>query len=317
MPSKWYRRNLRNNISQKQVSVIYNIRKEIFTDSGKEFINKIQKEVYKILDSITLRMELDKVLLLASDLNNSLKNKKNALELLKRIEHSVLSIIDNIACRIDLGIVLQRIHYVRELINKLSDMDSIFCTSYDGPIANMILEIFTMLGKSVDIDNIHKSILSVYDLINKSIKNQEYIRDLEKITITIFENIACRIDLGIITQRIVYLQEVISKIDKDSECIFYNSYISQEIINIITLFSNINTNKNDIIIEIDKINDKIKSLHDVLSKQIECINILKESETLTLSIVDNLVCRIDLGIVTNRIIYLQGLIKKVQTYEYI
>lgn len=317
MPSKWYRRNLRNNIVKKE---IYNgfIQKTIFTDKGKQLINKIQQDIFKIIDSITLRIELDKVILLASDLHNSLKSKKDALELLKRIEESVISIIDNIACKIDLGIVLQRIHYVRDLIHKISDMDISCCTSYDGPYADMILDIFTMLGKSVDIDKIHKSILEVYEVINTSIKNQEYIRDLEKITINIFENIASRIDLGIINQRILYLQEIINKIDKNSDCIFYNSHYSQEIIHIITLISKIHSsspaNTNEIHIQLDKINDKIKLLHNTLSVQVDCINILKESETLTLSIIDNLVCRIDLGIVTNRVIYLKELINKIQKY---
>jgi hypothetical protein len=309
MPSKWYKRKLKTNERPNQIHPIKVVNNSIISSNGTLTLNKIQDDVYKIIDSITLRMELDKVLVLATDFRDKIKTQKDALDLIEQIEGLVFSIIDNIACRIDLGIVKQRITYLKDLITK---MNPVCCIEYEGPFADMILEIFTMLSKAIDIDVVKTSLESVYGTIHKSVLNDQYIREAERIMINIFDNIACRIDLGIITQRINYVLEIIKKVD--DTCILYNTEYSQEIINIITTISKIGSSSTDIVTEMDTIKIKIQLLHNVLYKQVECMNTIKESETLLLGIIDNIVCRVDLGIVNNRLIYLQNMIDKIKAY---
>jgi hypothetical protein len=311
MPSRWYKRNLRaGNNSQKQHNpiIILQSNKGILTQSGILTIKRIEQDVYKIIDSITIRMEIEKVLELATNFHTTIKTRQDAYDLIQEIEEIVLGIIDNIAGRIDLGIVTCRIQYLKDLIAK---MDSTCCINYDGPFADMILEIFTMLGKAVDLDGIQSAMQSVYSSINKSVKNEEYIREAEQIIIGIFQNVSDRVDLGIVTCRIQYLQDLITKIDKD--CILYNTLYSQEIINIIGLISKIGQTA-DIIIELQQIEGRIQLLHTVISKKVDCLNVIKESETMILSIIQNMTDRVDLGIVTCRLQYLQGILQKVQEF---
>ena len=308
MPSTWYKRNLRSTKKQPICIQQKTLKTSIITEKGILTIKRIEQDVYKIIDSITIRMEIEKVLELATNFHTTIKTRQDAYDLIQQIEQIVLGIIDNIAGRIDLGIVTCRIQYVKDLIAK---MDPTCCVNYDGPFADMILEIFTMLGKAADLDGIQSAMLSVYTTINKSVKNEEYIREAEQITIGIFQNVSDRVDLGIVTCRVQYLQELIKKIDKD--CIFYNTLYSQEIINLIGLISKIGLTS-DIVVELQQIEQRINELHTQLRKKVDCLNVVKESETMILSIIQNMTDRVDLGIVTCRLQYLQGLLQKVQEF---
>ncbi len=318
MPSKTYKRQLRINSSRIQSSIITNnlirnnIKKNILSNNGILTISKIQNDIYHILDSIALRIQIDDILQMTTSLYSIIKTRDDLFNLISQIEELSLSIVQNIADRIDLGIVLQRITYLKNLI---SQMDPTCCINYDGPIANMILDIFNLLSNAIDINTIQNNIQNVYNIIHKTIINEEYVREAEQITLGIVQNIADKIDLGIVLQRILYLQNIISRVDND--CIFYDFNYGLQIINIISLISNIgneNRSENDIISELNRICSNISNLHSELHKRIECINIVKESENVTLSIIDNISNRIDLGIICQRIEYLQKLINRVKSF---
>jgi hypothetical protein len=315
MSSHRYKRQLRNNSSRllSRCSTVISVstkKSSVLSPNGILTIDKLEQDVYKIIDAITLRMELDKVLEIATTFRDIVKTRADAFDLIIRIEELVLSIIGNFADRVDFGIITCRIQYLKGLIE---DMDPTCCINYDGPFADMILEIFTMLGQAVDIGFVQGSMENIYNIIHRNVLNEQYIREAEDIIIGIVQNIADRVDLGIISCRLVYLQDLISKVDND--CIFYNSLYGGEIISIIDMISKVGSGTSSgVIDDLVKVCDRLQILHSDLSLKVNCITVVKEAEELSLSIIGNLVDRVDLGIISCRLMYLQDIIGRVKAF---
>jgi len=317
MPSRSYRRLLRNGgFTFSSTPVIigntfsvggggagggrYNI-----PINGIKTINNIEDDINKIIDSITDKIEFDKIITMASALDDIFKNKQKTLDLIINIEITVLSIIGNIADRIDLNIVLRRIEYVKGLINQL---DPTCCISHDGPIAKAILEIIDMFSNLVDMDVICNSITDVNKILQDNIKNQEYIKTAEELLLSIIQNISNNVYYGIIIQRVKSFQDLIKKIDEN--CIFYNATYSNEVLDIITLLSSPNLFSDNII---DSVCKKIESLHSDIFKQVRCMEMIQESEELLCSILQNISDRVDLSIVLRRIDYFKEYLSKIKS----
>ena len=323
MPNRHYRRKLTNDNNTNAANVMYGllnintyqnnvVDNNIITYSnlispyGILTLEKIQNDINDIIDSITLKMEFDKIIDMASTLQTALKSKEDLLVLIDNIEKTVLSIIQNLADRVDLNIVLRRIEYLRELIDEL---EPTCCVSYEGPIAELILEIIDMFAKLVPIEDITTSISNVHYIINNTLKNDEYIRNAEEYLLSILQNISDCIPYGIIITRIQCLKEIIDKID--DTCIFYNSSYANEFMDIINILSVPDLFTNN---QYDTVCKKIESLHSDIFKKVRCMELIKESEELLCSIIQNIIDRVDLNIAIRRIEYLKDILNKIITF---
>lgn len=297
MASRHYRNNLRNKkVDTRSCAIVVTT---VLSSSGRLRVGQIQTDIFDIINAITLQKEIDKIVTMATELYKTIKTKVDLLNLIQRIEEVVISIITNVAGRVGLDIVLRRIQYLKELVGQL---EPTCCIKFDGPYTNMVLEIITMLADAVDISKVHTSMFGVYENIHGAVLNEEYICQAQQILLSIFQNLADRVSLDIIQRRIVYLQEVVAKIN--TNCLFYEAALSQEVIDIITMISKIGSN-GDIVTELDKITVFAQSLYNKLYKRVECINVVKDSETLILSIIGNFVDRVNLDIIVRRLTYLQ------------
>jgi hypothetical protein len=288
-------------------NIVYNNKDNIaiVSQNGRKIIDKIEKDVFAIIEAITLQIELDKVCEMANTFYNSLKSKSQMLELVDNLEDLSLSIICNIVDKVELGIINCRIQYLKEVISKL-DPDCVI--EYDKNMADTLLDIFNMISNSANIDNVKTKMENIYNILHQNVLNEDYIKQAEDITIGIFQNIADRVDLGIISCRLMYLQNIISKID--NECLIYDSTYSKEIVSIIEVLSKINytTGNNG---ELETVCNRIQLMNNTLSKRVEFIDFITEAEGLILSIICNIVDRVDLGIVSCRLMYLQAKIKQI------
>jgi hypothetical protein len=314
MPSRWYRTNLRNKANDlNRYQALFITSDRIFDATTVEnvpdtfSIVKIQDDILKIIESIALRTELDKVLTAVTDVRNTIKTKVDLLELITTIENLVLSIITNIANRVSLDIVLQRIRYLKELVDKL---EPTCCVSYDGPYVSMLMDIFTMIIEAININDIQTSMSTVYNKIHKSVENICLIEQAEELVVGILQNLANRVSLDIVKQRILYLQEILTRIDED--CFFYCSKWANQILEIMDLLTQIGSSGSGIVAELDTIIIKTQAFYNVLFLKKECARIVKESEALVLSIIDNLANRVSLDIISQRLTYLQEILRRAQ-----
>jgi hypothetical protein len=321
MPSRTYRRLLRNwgftfsstpviignpySNGSSRVGNGNGIARYNISINGIKTINNIEDDINTIIDSITEKIEFDKIISMASALDDILKDKQKTLDLICNIETTILSIINNVADRVDLNIVLRRIEYVKDLINQL---EPTCCISYDGPISIAILEIIDMFSKLVDMDVICNSITNVNKTLQDNIKNQEYIKTAEELLLSILQNISDNVYYGIIIRRVESFQELIKKIDE--KCIFYNPKYSNEILDIIILLSSPKLFSDNIIETVCK---KIEALHSDIFKQVRCMEMIQESEQLLCSILQNISDRVDLSIVLRRIDYFKENLTKIKS----
>lgn len=322
MPNARYRRKLRNNYRSNEYGVMTSLSmadtysphvvdntitySNLLSPNGILTLEKIQNDINDIIDTIALKMEFDKVIEMASTLQSALKSKEDLLILIDNIENTVLSIIQNLADRVELNIILRRIEYLRTLIDEL---EPTCCVSYEGPIAELILEIIDMFSKLAPIEDITTSISNVHYIINNTLKNDEYIRNAEEYLLSIIQNIADNVSYSIIILRIHCLKEIVDKID--DTCIFYNSAYMNEIINIINILSIPELFTNGIY---QIVCEKMEALHSDIFKKVRCMELVKESEELLCSIIQNITDRVDLNIAIRRIEYLKTILDQIKNF---
>jgi len=305
MALRRYRHNLRNHISGGS-SIYINTSNSssnsvtIFTSTGRLKIKDIQTAICNIINSITIRMEIDQIMTIATNLRSQVKTQSDLLKLVIQIENLVSTVFSNQPTAITA--ILQIIQRLKDDINQYEPS---CCANYlDSSIFDKLNIILTMISDAINATAIQTGMESIYGEIHKTVMNEEYIRRAEEAVMGIFQNIADKVDFGIIKQRISYVQDLVSKINKD--CMLYNSVLSLEIYGIVDMFVTV-TNDN-FKTELDKIQIRIQALYNKLYKTTECLRLIKEAETLVLSIIQNIIDRVSFDIVTRRLTYLQGLL---------
>ncbi len=176
----------------------------------------IQQQILDIIEAVTIQMKFEDIFQMAVRLEEYIDKKVEITRILDNIEQTVTSIIGNVTQRIDLGIVIKRITYLRELIAKIAEADPTFEYSYDNSVSTLLFDIIQCITDEFNPEKLKAVILDMQAnmeaqcaLFYENTELIKTIRDCEPIIISIIENITNRVDLNLVLNRIYYLQELI------------------------------------------------------------------------------------------------------------
>jgi hypothetical protein len=219
MPSRHYRRHLiNNNKTHNYIHNKYLINHSINLqndnnnnndNNNKSLLHTIQQYFLDIIDAIILYSDMNIAIQQLHSLITLIKSKEDIYLLLDNIENTLLSIICNISDGVNVGIISDRIQYLRELLSKLPDD----CTDYDY-YGKYIFSIIDSITNSVDFNTVYSNIINIQSLIQNDL-NQTLYNQLNLIQTTIISiicNISDGVNIGIISDRIQYLNTLINAI---------------------------------------------------------------------------------------------------------
>lgn len=301
MASLRHRRNVRD-LSYQTATIFYQNTNPVtgaLTCIAVDPFESIKNQITNIIDAVSIQMNYELIINMAKSLVSVIQSNKEALQVICTIEKTIYSIIDNLTSAVEANIIIQRIIYVKELIVRLESLDPICCFSYEGPIQEALLDIITMFGRMINIQEIALKIQEMHTTVTTNINSLDYIDQAEELIISIVENISSGIEYNIIVSRVEYLKEIISKID--DKCVFYNTCISDDIFILIDMIINKDSYEN-IIVFSRKITT---NLHDKL----KCAETLKDVENIIISILENITNGVELSIVYTRVQYFTSLIE--------
>ncbi len=189
----------------------------------KNFMEEVKYRIYMIIDSITEKIALENVLSMAKTIQEKIKAKDDIVQLVKLMESTTLSIIENIINRKNIDVVLTRINFIKELLEKTEDMDLSFMPVYNETITTLIVEMVNALTSRESIDLIISYVKDTSKYINSYVaaigplpeKNRiivEILNRCETLTISIVQNIIDKADINIIITRTKYLKSVIDSV---------------------------------------------------------------------------------------------------------
>lgn len=208
MPSKKYRRKLRNPYYKNSITYIIDKNTDIYpvyaVECESELV-KTQNYFYKILDMIIQHNDFT---IIVSDLQNIIKTTQSIVDYYKIIdiiEKNLISVVCNISDNINPGIIQSRIDYIKSYIDQLPPG----CMKI-SPISDMLLEVINSIINSVDFSIVTTNINNIQKLINKTYGEITYINHIQDNILSIICNISDNTNSAIISERVQYLKEIIS-----------------------------------------------------------------------------------------------------------
>jgi len=310
MAARYYRRKLRNYNCYEEfpIDILTNTNtKQKILLSVEDLISFKDAEhlLFSAINHIQLQFNFTEALKEADKLQKAIKTKADVVKLFYTIQEITFSIMDNIIAKDELGIVLERLKYLQSIVEGLPPNPFVF----EGDIPNTITEILGLLLKvlnnnassSKDFTTVISAINSLQNVIDKNLKNVEYVRVAEEVLLGILDNIIARDELGIVLERLGYLREVASKMTDSPGCYFKPmADMMLEIVNMIT------TGR-----DFDVIQNRLRVISKYISEQKYVIDTVKDFYRLLPDIMQNIIDRVELPIVLERLAYLSQTIEKI------
>lgn len=168
-------------------------------------VETIQQYLFETIDSI----------ILYSDINNSIREIKLLIDLissteevfvlLDKIENTIESIVTNLGDDVSIGIIHQRITYVRTLLSTLP-------ANYNNysEISLLILDIIESIAGCFDLNTVYRNVSYIEHLMKTD--DDDRIKDIHHTILSIITNIGNGVSNFIINERINYLQTLIKKL---------------------------------------------------------------------------------------------------------
>lgn len=178
----------------------------------------IKLRIFDIIEAVTMKVSFDKIIEMAKDLDEFIDTKVKIIKLIQTIENTIYSIIGNITQRIEYQLILTRIDYVKELIDKINTVDNTFALTYENMIVGVLMDILQSITEKFNYDVLTKLIVDLQTSIKDQVASLEDTQNINLITtiekcepiiISIIENISRKVDLNIILNRIYYLQDIL------------------------------------------------------------------------------------------------------------
>ena len=193
MPNRHYRKSVKRLINRGFES--------------KNEMNTIQQYFFDIIDYIILYSDMSISIKEIQSLIKIISSKEEVYILLDKIESIIESIIMNMNEDISVGIIHDRITYVRGLLSSLPDnLDNYTEISF------LILNIIESITKSLDFNTVYSNIIYIQQLMTTDMEIYESIQLIQFTILSIITNIGDGESIFVINERINYLQTLINKL---------------------------------------------------------------------------------------------------------
>jgi hypothetical protein len=161
-----------------------------------------------IIDSIDNQIEIHKIVEDADKIIQMFSKKEEVFQILDLIETNLIGIICNIADNTPLRIIECRIQYLKKLVEDLPP-------EYDdyGQLGCMVYNIIDLIKDEFNYNVVIENIDLLHTKLEKDVKMINEFNELRDTLFSIINNIKDNTPLRIIECRIIYLKDLISKIE--------------------------------------------------------------------------------------------------------
>lgn len=165
-------------------------------------------------------------------------------------------------------------------------------------VQKLILNIIDMISTKMEINEIIIQTNAILNTLDPSIQMYDLLDNLQDTIFSIIHNITNFVDIRIINTRITYLYQLISELP----CNIPSTYVDvgNLIIELLTFITNN--------IDIDLINKQFDAINNIINNDVTYTNQMTTVYETIISIVQNIIDRVDISIIKRRISYLQELI---------
>lgn len=311
MASRSYRRRLRNQHCYEPIppDLLTNVSREqkiLLNVHDLTSFKDAEHLILSSIDHIKLHFNFVEALKEVDKLQKSIRTKRDVIVLIHTIENLTLSIIDNVAERVELPIILERLNYLKTQIDALVPNPFMF----KGVVADTIADVLDILLRvilsstepSKDFSSVQSAVVSLQKIVAKVVSDVEVVATAEQLLLDILQNMADRVELPIVLERLSYLQTLVGRMYDSPGC--YHRVMSEMMAEIIDM---IQAGQ-----DFDAIQRRLVVIRKYINDQKYALDTIKTLQDLAPDILQNIADRVELPIVLERLSYFSGLIYNVQ-----
>ena len=177
---------------------------QVETTNITSFYSEYEKFILNIIQYITDRVSLDKIITELTPLRTEIRTIAEADKKLIAIQNMMLSIIGNIAACIDINLVLNRITYLQQQLSQAENLPVVY-----NDVTDLIVYVLNQIINKESLDNVIENLITIQTSMIAESKLAEEIINIQNIIITIIENVIGCVDINFILYRITYLQGLV------------------------------------------------------------------------------------------------------------
>ena len=122
------------------------------------------------------------------------------------IEEVMLSIVDNLTSKINIGFVLNRITYLKGLVASAQNLPAAY-----GELANLIGSILTSIADREPIESVLANLMSIQTSFATEAHLAEVVTKIQTTIISILQNVIDRVNIGFILNRFTYVRKLLEE----------------------------------------------------------------------------------------------------------
>jgi hypothetical protein len=153
---------------------------------------------------VTDRVSLDKIIKDLTPLHTAIHTAAEADEILLVVQKIMLSIINNIAAGVDINLILVRITYLQEQLRQATNLPVVY-----NDIAELIAYVMDQIINRESLENVITNLTAIQTAMAAEAELAEGIINIQRVIISIIENIIECVDINLILSRIAYLQGLV------------------------------------------------------------------------------------------------------------
>ena len=193
-----------NVISSLQTGTVQILNQSTVLSASASFYTLYEQYILAMIQYIIDKVSLDFILDGLNALQVQIETKTQAITIIKQIEHIILGVVDNISNRVNLNIVLSRLAYLTELLDKVdpSELPTVY-----SDVAELLISVIENITNKDSLDTVLSDLALIQTYMTGEVQVAREILAVQKMVISIVENITQKVNLNIVMTRLVYLQE--------------------------------------------------------------------------------------------------------------
>ena len=177
---------------------------QVQTTNITSFYNEYETFILNIIQYVTDRVSLDKIIKDLTPLHTAIHTAAEADEILLVVQKIMLSIINNIAAGVDINLILVRITYLQEQLRQATNLPVVY-----NDIAELIAYVMDQIINRESLENVITNLTAIQTAMAAEAELAEGIINIQRVIISIIENIIECVDINLILSRIAYLQGLV------------------------------------------------------------------------------------------------------------
>ena len=162
--------------------------------------------ILDIIQYVIDGVAIDTILVKLRPMQQEIRTLAQAEATIVVIEEVMLSIVNNLTSKLNIGFILSRITYLKGLVAAAQNLPAAY-----GELSELIGSILTSIANREPIESVLANLVSIQISFASEVKLAEVVGQIQATVISILQNIIDRVDIQFVLNRFTYVRKLLAE----------------------------------------------------------------------------------------------------------